>query len=236
MTRDFFFERIVMSEGYIERQLYLIRHGESRCNIEGYEPVSQDEKNDSVLSAAGEEQADKLGIYLADTDFAAVYSSGLKRAVMTADGILRHRDAPFYILPPLCEIGITPDYAGADIEELRSFCKNARFAVGYENVSSTVIPDETPGDFEERYFERAGEVLDYCAKNYTGGEKIALVSHAGFLTYIIFYILGYRDAQPRFDFRLRNTGITKITFYTPGTNSYGDIVFEYINDYSFLRQ
>ena len=35
--------------------------------------------------------------------------------------------------------------------------------------------------------------------------------------------------EPFYDFRLSNTGVTKIDFYEPGTNKYGDMVFDYVN-------
>lgn len=216
------------------RELYLIRHGETYGNIGENESDSMADCEDTMLTPNGEDQAERLGRYLKDTDFAAVYSGGLRRAIATADHIVKYREKKeILVLPPLCEIGINPGYKGIPADELSGFCKNAVIAHGYEN-SPLTIPDETPQQNEERYFARAKEVLDYISERYSSGEKVALVSHAGFLTYIIFYIIGYRDKQPYYDFRLGNTGVTRILFYEPGTNPYGDIVFDCVNDRSHL--
>ena len=39
---------------------------------------------------------------------------------------------------------------------------------------------------------------------------------------------------PSFDINFSNTGVTRIIFYKPGTNKYGDIIFDYINSTSHL--
>lgn len=222
------------SNAIVEREIYLIRHGESSANIAESEIKDLTEKADSLLTEKGVQQALALGRSLSGTEFSGIYASGLRRAVMTADSIAAFQKTGVKILPPLCEIGIEPEYNGLNLEQLKLLSGNVTLAEGYNDPENLLVPDETPGDFEERYFMRAGSVLDYCAK-YTGGEKIALVSHAGMLTYIIFYILGYRDKEPAYDFRLSNTGITKILFYKPGTNKYGDIIFECVNDTAHLK-
>ncbi|MBR6360623.1 MAG: histidine phosphatase family protein [Clostridia bacterium] len=219
-----------MAEGTVLRELYLIRHGESTGNA-GIEAQTPLDGFDPVLSPKGEDQADRLGRLVKDYGFDAVYSSGLRRAVGTAAGIIRNGPVDILnILPDLCETGVEAEYTGQTIEELRSICPGAVIAEGYEDSERLIINDETPGENETRYFERAAKLLDYLASRFSSGEKIALVSHAAFLTYVIFYIIGYRDKEPNYDFRLTNTGITKIVFYTPGTYEFGDTVFDYIND------
>lgn len=226
-----------MEENNILRELYLIRHGESFCNVEGYEAQGIAEKNDPLLTEKGKEQAERLGSFFKDTDtkFDAVYSSGLRRTVMTANEILRYQNGlKLNILPELCEIGIMPEYTGQSLEGLKELCGAAETAECVEDDTCLCVPDETPGQAEYRYFQRVQRVLEYIYGKYTGGEKVALVSHAGFLTYIIFYLIGFRDNQPSYDFRLTNTGVTKIIFYKPGTNRYGDMIFDCINERKHL--
>lgn len=221
-----------MSEPILLRELTLIRHGESRANaaIGPFNNVMDEQ--DPLLTDLGLEQADLLGKYFEKTGekFDAVYSSGLRRTVQTAAGILKHsEDKTLNIMPELCEIGLKPEYQGQTFEELSLLWPHMQIAEGVD-ATTMVVPDELPKEEEYRYFERAGRVLDYIDERYKNGKKIALVSHAGFLTYIIFHIIGYRDMQPIYDFRLSNTGVTKILFYEPGTNVYGDMVFDCVNE------
>lgn len=222
-----------MAGGVLLRELYLIRHGESYGNLDDYEPLTFKDKQDPLLTPQGLEQADKVGRYLADKNFAAVYSSGLRRAAVTAAGVAKYQQTSksVNVTPLLCEIFIDPAYEGCDITELNSLAGGVEicFADGVTQGARLTIPDETPCENEQRYFARAKELLDYIDARYRNGEKVAVVSHAGFLTYIIFYLMGYRDAEPNYDFRMANTGITKISFYEPGTYKYGDMVFRYIN-------
>ncbi len=227
-----------MAEGKILRELYLIRHGQSRGNA-GLDPADEFDSHDPVLSETGRLQAQVLGKYCAENlPFDFVYSSGLRRAVETAGAIVSSSEKinGLFILPDLCETGVGIDYDGLTIDDLKLLCPEAAVAEGYENAEKLIINDECPSEKEERYFERAKRVLDYVAQRYNDGEKIALTAHAAFLTYIIFYIIGYRDKEPNYDFSLTNTGITKITFYAPGTHEFGDTVFEYINSTPHLQK
>ena len=220
-----------MADGILLRELYLVRHGESRGNA-GIDPGdSLMEREDPALTEKGVSQAEKLGKFLRDTEFACIYSSGLRRAAATAAEIAkRQAGKDILILPELCEISVNPEYPGKSLEELRGENPEVNLAPapGREGMSF-VIPDDTPGENEERYFERAGKALDYIFARHTSGEKVLITGHAGFLTYIIFYLTGLRDREPFYDFCLSNTGVTKIDFYEPGTNKYGDMVFDYVN-------
>ena len=225
-----------MSEAVLLRELYLIRHAESDGNVEGYSPEELHLREDPYLTHKGKEQTELLGEYLKNENFDAIFSSPLRRAVTTAEGIIKNANSELFLnlLPDLCEISINPEYEGQNLEELKKICPKAVLASGIDKNTCFVVTDETPGDNEERYFERAKRVLDYVFERYKKGERICLVSHAGFLTYIIFYLIGYRDKEPGYDFRLSNTGITKILFYQEGTNRFGDMVFDCINDRTHL--
>ena len=226
-----------MSEGVLLRELLLIRHGESRANVSLADENDYIGQVDSVLSERGAYQAAKLGEYLQEERPDAVFSSGLRRAVQTGAAVCALReDRKLYILPCACEIGMPQDYPGQTIEALRTLCPGADISLApdIDTLTPLSVPDSAPGEYEERYFERSKEVLDYFAAHFNSGEKIALVSHAGFLTYIIFYLLGFRHVQPRQDFRLSNTGITRILFFEPGTNQYGDVIFDCVNERKHL--
>lgn len=219
-----------------ELELYLIRHGQSMGNA-GYgekTEITLKEANDPLLTEKGLLQADKVGVYLSKTEFDYIYSSGLIRAISTADGIIRHQSEkkPLNILPVLAEVGISPEYDGITVEEMKEFCETATLANGISEDSPRVY--HSTFENEAEIFDRAKTVMEYLQSRYNNGEKVAVVAHAAFLTILIFYIMGLNEA-PVFDIAIQNTGITKVIFYKAGTNPYGDISFEYINSTSHLE-
>ncbi len=220
----------------IELDLYLIRHGESRGNAGyGRDDLTVKESHDPVLTEKGIAQAQAAGKHLADIEFDAFYSSGLLRAARTASEIMngQKEKKELNILPELTEVGVGPEYVGADIEEILEFCPTARRADGVENTAPLVCYSSHADEAD--VFERAERVVRYFCEKYKNGEKVVAVSHAAFITFIVFYIMGFKDNMPAFDISFYNTGITRIIFYKKGTNKYGDIVFEYINDTAHLK-
>jgi len=219
-----------------ELELYLIRHGQSMGNAgyNGRTDLTLKEANDPLLTEKGLLQADKVGTYLSNINFDYIYSSGLIRAISTADGIIRHQSdkKPLNILPILSEVGVSPEYDGITVEEMKKFCKTDVLADGISENSPRVY--HSTFENEAEMFDRAKAVTDYLLSRYNNGEKVAVVAHAAFLTILIFYIMGFEEA-PVFDIAIQNTGITKVIFYKAGTNPYGDISFEYINSTSHLE-
>lgn len=219
----------------VELELYLIRHGQSMGNAgyNGRNDLTLKESNDPLLTEKGLMQADKAGIFLSKTEFDYIYSSGLIRAISTADGIIRHQSVkkPLQILPILSEVGISPEYDGITVDEMKEFCETAVLADGINEDSPRVY--HSTFENEAEMFERAKAVMEHLHSHYSNGEKVAVVAHAAFLTILIFYIMGFSEA-PIFDISIQNTGITKVVFYKKGTNKYGDISFEYINGTSHL--
>lgn len=219
----------------IEFELYLVRHGQSMGNA-GYdkEDLTLREQHDPLLTEKGLRQADLAGRHLSDIEFDRIYSSGLIRAICTADAILRYQKEKksLNILPLLCEVGIAPEYDGLTVDEMKSFCETAQLADGVSEDSPRVY--HSTFENEDEMFDRAKSVMNHMRSRYANGEKIAVVAHAAFLTILIFHIMGH-EVCPVFDISLQNTGITKVVFYKAGTNPYGDISFEYINETAHLK-
>ena len=220
----------------LELEMYLIRHGESRGNV-GLtgETAPLDQREDPPLTAKGRLQADLLGQALAGVDFAAVYASCMRRAVMTADGLLTHQPTKktLLLLPLLTEQGVSDEYEGQTVEALQTLSPGCRMAGGYETARRI---DGTPDRPDPVVLARAQKAVDYLRAHHTDGQKIAVVSHAAFLTYFIFRICGVREKMPDFDIDLNNTGVTRVKFYRPGTNPFGDTVFAYVNNTAHLAK
>lgn len=212
-----------------ELELYIIRHGHSMGNA-GYgdrTDLTETEMHDPVLTEKGIEQADKAGRYLCEVEFDCVFSSAMLRAAQTATGILKYqkKTKKLNILPLVCEMGIPPEYKGVTMDDLLEINPEAALAPDVSPDSPMIYSTRE----EDDTFERAKTALEYFCSRYKNGEKIAVVSHAAFITYLVFSLMGY-DKAPLFDIDFHNTGITKVVFYQKGTNKYGDIVFEKIDD------
>ena len=222
-----------------ELELYIIRHGQSMGNAgyDGRTDLTQKEMHDPVLTEKGLSQAQKAGIRLSETDFDAVYSSAMLRAVQTATEILKFQKKPkdLNVLPVACEMMFAPEYKGVTMAEIKEINPNAVLAEGVD-PDSPMIYSATKENDESYAYERANLVLCYLRERYRNGEKVALVSHAAFMTYIVFTLMGFSEKCPCFDISFSNTGITKVIFYKPGTNVYGDTVFEFINDTAHLTE
>lgn len=218
----------------VELELYLIRHGQSHGNV-GYdkEDLTAQERHDPILTEKGIKQAQLTGKHLADIDFDRIYSSGLLRAVRTATEILNEQptEKPLYIFPHLAEAGLSAEYE-TTIEAIRSINEKAILSPELEQSTPLLIPSDSKDD--DALLTRAELVVKHLRENFCHGEKIALVSHGAFSTFIVFYIMGYTQKLPLFDVNFSNTGITKIILYKEGTNHYGDIVFDYINNTEHL--
>lgn len=219
----------------LEFEIYLIRHGQSTANVGFVEPEKMrfEDKADPVLNENGALQAQMLGKFLSDVKFDRVYSSGLRRAVQTAYAVVMHQkeSVPHLIYPLLTENGTGDDYPGASREELNSISPGIELIDEWDKSAPILYFNDYKDD--PAHFMRAKEVVEYLRGHHGDGEKICVVSHAAFITFLVFHLMGH-EKTPAFDVSFANTGITKIEFYKPGTNKYGDVIFEYINDTSHL--
>ena len=214
----------------IELELYLVRHGQSRGNVGfGDDEVEFTEINDPRLTELGTMQAKKAGKYLSDVNFDACYASGLIRTVQTANEIMKFQKEKkdLNILPIITEVGVNPEFPGRTVEDMKEVCPTAKIAEGFENAERIVVYS-THAE-EEALYERATEAIAYFRSRYNKGEKVLVAGHAAFNTIMMFHIMGFTKS-PVFDIEITNTGITHVIFYKEGTNRFGDIVFDSIND------
>lgn len=221
----------------LELEIYLIRHAQSKANagIGDPEGLTIADRADPVLSETGLVQAEKLGEYLKDIPFSCVYSSALKRAAHTADFVVKKQNdkVKHLLMPLLTENGMGTDYEGASAEELKKIAPKASLIPELPVDAPVLFYNDYKDD--DSHFLRAKEVINYLKEHHSNGEKICVVSHAAFITFVVFYLMGY-EKTPAFDINFANTGVTRIQFYKPGTNRYGDIIFDYINGTNHLSE
>lgn len=225
-----------MAESIVNVEVYLVRHGESMGNIghNGNEEVSFIDREDPALSPKGERQAQLLGERFRDFRLDCIFSSGLRRTLSTALEVIKTQPEDgakeIEIIPILAETGISEEYKGFTLEELREVYP-VKIAQGVE-ADRLVTPSAGTDDYWN--FERANKVWKYILNRFTSGEKILVAAHGNFNTSLFLRALNIPPLTG-FDVSFTNTGVTKITFYKKGTGPYGDdIKVSYLNDMSHL--
>src|SRR5688572_17874091 len=125
------------------------------------------------LSAAGREQAARLGRSLAATPLSAIHSSPLERARETADEIARHHALPLQLHDALSEVDFG-EWTGQTFDELDA---DPRWRLFNLQRGSAAVPEGETAPAVQRRIVRAVERL---AKRHRG-ETFAVVSHADVL-------------------------------------------------------
>lgn len=214
--------------------LYLIRHGQSEGNVRSSsEGLSLSEREDPPLTAKGQRQAHLAGEFLSDIVFDTVFASPLIRAAQTATEIIKEQVAPktLEILPHIIEAGVSEEYKDG-LDRVLAMNPDVTLAKGLPEDTPLIMPSSA--DDSDGLFARARKAVEYLLNRFKSGERVALVSHAAFLTYIVFDLMGFDGKLPIFDVNFQNTGMTRVLIYEKGTNPYGDVVFDYINNTEHL--
>lgn len=155
-------------------ELLLIRHGL---------PVRRELSGgiaDPELAEDGHTQARLLAAYLATEEFAAVYSSPLRRAIQTAEPVAADRSLTLRLVDGVAESDRnSSEYV--PVEELKAAgdprweaMVNGGYAMG----------DETPEEFRSRVVEAVEQLIDA----HPGG-RIAVACHAGVINAYLGHVL-----------------------------------------------
>jgi len=198
-------------------QIYLTRHGETWGNLPSDDSnksrKTEEERHDPGLTPWGLKQAQLLGERLSLKRFDAIFSSPLIRAVSTAfETSIRQPKGPVQIelITDLMEIGTPWSYTGFPVEEIkhRYSCVASR-----ESIISTEDWIEAEKDDErEAYMRRAEHCIAYFRNRFRDGERVFVVAHGSFNTYLIRAALGLNNTND-FNFCQENTGLTKIKYF-----------------------
>ena len=108
----------------MKKHFYLFRHGETTYNTNGF---IQGQTNNSVLTSKGIEQAYQIGLKLKKYPIEILLSSPLKRAIQTADEVLKSfSNLPFQIDSRFTEVNV------GEIEGLHYQIVQKKFKDKYE--------------------------------------------------------------------------------------------------------
>jgi broad specificity phosphatase PhoE len=155
--------------------IYLCRHGETEPNNQR---LLQGSGLDESLNQRGLEQAQHLGKRLANQRFDLIVSSGLKRAVETANLIAQnYPNAKRLVLDGFREIswGIWEGKKNPDLSELSGAWKDGDF-------EAKAFEGESPADCVRRVIPALDQVLQL------GCKRIAIVSHGRLLRILMAYL------------------------------------------------
>lgn len=223
----------------IDLELYIIRHGQTFGNLgQKMEGFSELDMKDVPLTPNGQRMAELLGERFKNYPFDAVYSSGLRRAMMTATELVKRQPEngshEIKILPLLSENGgKEEEYPGLSFAEAKEHFPFAALADGYTENDRMI--SFTAGWNDAQQLERAKKVVSYIKSHHGNGEKVAITAHAAFNTFLCLALMGLDPEAVTFDPHFLNTGVTKFYLFKKGTGRYGiDVVLAYLNDLSHL--
>ncbi len=214
----------------VKLELYLVRHGESKGNTGETDGLSEELKADAPLTEKGIKEAELLGEYLKDLKIDALFSSGLRRALRTAHEIAVRQPEDgakkIEVHKIFTECNTGEECKGRTIKEIQKENPFTISAVGTEEDEKIVF--HGADDTDEMLLKRGKEAINYLLERFHNGEKVTVVAHAAFITFMMYAALGLSHEQI-FDPQFFNTSITKIVFFEEGTGKFGDVHLIYQN-------
>jgi probable phosphoglycerate mutase len=178
---------------------YLIRHGEHDWLKKGI----AGRITGVHLNDRGREQAQELVKRLASTQFDAVYSSPLERAVQTAEPFATSRGTQIMLTPEIIELDFG-EWNGALFEKLRG---DPRWTAWNQHRSVVRMPG---GELMTEVQNRAVAFLERLHRENSGG-TFALFGHGDVIRATICHWLGTPlDLLPRLDIEPASVSILRL--------------------------
>ena len=164
-------------------EIYLIRHGQTEWN--SYKRFQG--QLDIQLDETGISQAERLSERLMHTEFDAIYSSNLKRALVTAVHIADRKGQGIGILPELREVCFG-EWEGRTFHEVM----NDKISGGWQWFNNPSVTDIPGGETADQVTERIGKALRRVLEKHEG-ERVALISHGNLIRYVLLQCLKLPD-------------------------------------------
>ncbi len=175
-------------------EIWLVRHGTTRSNLEG----RIQGKQDVPLCEQGKQEARRLAAYLKNTGFAAVFSSPLLRAKETAETVLEENlyrsSTEIIFLEELKEYGwgALEGYTWKEIKEA--------WPCFYRDLQQNFWGIAVNGrESRETFLERVKVALDHTIYRPSFYGRLLVISHGRLINAFITYSLGL-DINGRWPF------------------------------------
>ncbi|HEM3683990.1 TPA: histidine phosphatase family protein [Streptococcus suis] len=183
-------------------KIYFVRHGKTEWNVEGR---FQGASGDSALLPESYQDLEKLGKYLAEIHFDAIFSSDLQRAQVTAQEIAKvnHHCQTVLATPQLREWNFGR-LEGSKMAIFRAIYPKQAWALKHNLAlfDNDLFEAESVRQVTQRMVDF---VQSLKGQNM---ETILIVSHGAFLTASIHRLLGFPPAQLRHRGGLDNASIS----------------------------
>ncbi|MFL7807932.1 MAG: histidine phosphatase family protein [Anaerolineae bacterium] len=179
-------------------RLYLVRHGETAANAQG---LWQGRQGDDPLNERGRVQSQAAAEALVDSGASAIYASGLRRAVETAEIIGARLGLPVKTHAGLREYDFG-DLEGATTSEVLAEWKAL---LGQWRTDPSAKPPG--GESAMEFTRRVGGALQEIAGQHES-ERVIVVSHGGSISVGLAVIVGKPDAWQ--DYQMTNCGISTV--------------------------
>ena len=193
------------------RTIIMVRHGETQGNIDD----KAQGHLDVPLTETGRHQANAVAERLSDTEFDAVYSSDLQRALDTAKAITAHRpELQIRTRAQLREIHFG-DYEDMPWDQVGN--TYPEFYRRWKNLDTRVDIKFPGGESMLETWNRVGEFANEIATNHhQRNSTLLIVGHGGSLQALLAHLLNLRITdQWSFLFDNTSTIIIKEHQYTP---------------------
>ncbi|MBU0686575.1 MAG: histidine phosphatase family protein [Candidatus Margulisbacteria bacterium] len=162
--------------------LYLIRHGETKSNVD----LRYQGSGDSLLTENGIEAARELSEHFKDLNFKGIYCSDLTRGLETAKIIAQHHPVSPTVIPKLQERHYG-DWEGLNFKEIEKKYPGL-YDSWLKNPAKAKIPKaETLEAMQKRGIAALKSILK---KHTNNSDNILIVGHGGMNRIILFYFLG----------------------------------------------
>ncbi|HFI0635170.1 TPA: histidine phosphatase family protein [Streptococcus suis] len=183
-------------------KIYFVRHGKTEWNLEGR---FQGASGDSALLPESYQDLEKLGKYLAEIPFDAIFSSDLQRAQVTAQEIAKvnHHCQTVLATPQLREWNFGR-LEGSKMAIFRAIYPKQAWALKH---NLALFDNDL---FEAESVRQVTQRMVDFVQSLKGQdmETVLIVSHGAFLTASIHRLLGFLPAQLRHRGGLDNASVT----------------------------
>ena len=200
-------------------RLLLVRHGITEFNstrrFAGYSDVE--------MSDTGYKQVERLRDRLANEKIDAVYSSDLRRALVTAEVISSRHKTDIVVCPELREVNYG-DIEGLTFQEIGRLYPDVA-----ELIANFNLQLEFPGgESFEGFIERTSKFLDRLTEH-APSKTLLIVSHSGPLKVLVCRLLGIDQGHWR-QIRIDNASLSIMATYPQGA------ILNLLNDTSHLQE
>jgi broad specificity phosphatase PhoE len=156
-------------------KLILVRHGETYWN---YERLVQGGDSDIELNDTGLEQARKLAAFLGNEPVAAVLSSPLRRAVVTAEVIANHHQLPVEIDQGLRELKVG-ELEGMSVSDLTTTFSQYLMQWWRDGCTMKLPNGESLVELQQRAWRAVDRLLErhITSPEHDEGTAVVVVSH-----------------------------------------------------------